>query len=459
MNQAVLELLVQMRDEASSGLSSLGDGLKSLGGLALGGAVAGFAALGVAVAGGVSDAREAALIMAQTEAVIKSTGGAAGVSAQQVSDYAASLSAAAGQSLFGDSQIQESTNLLLTFTNIKDTTLEAATAISVDMAQALGGAPKDAAIQLGKALNDPIAGVTALSRVGVSFTEEQKAQIKTMQEAGDTAGAQAIILAELNKEFGGSAKAAADADGGMAQFKDTIGETFENVGSKLLPVLNQFAAWLNSPEVQQAIAVFGEQLANGIVVAADFIANTLVPAIVDLYNWLAPILGPIITEVARALREDLPKGIALVAAGWQELKRIMADFKTNYIDPIVRGWEAITTAVTTAWDWLSKVGDMIGGIQIPSWLQGHSPPPLANWFTDIANAAEQAGDMAGMVAPPGGTLPAIGGGGAIGGAAASPSITIVVQGSVTTERDLVQIFREELLRLGRSNLDIFGGRA
>ena len=88
--------------------------------------------------------------------------------------------------------------------------------MSVDLAQAMGGAPKDAAIQLGKALNDPIKGISALTRIGVTFTDEQKAQIKTMQEAGDMAGAQGVILAELNKEFGGSAQAAADADGGWA---------------------------------------------------------------------------------------------------------------------------------------------------------------------------------------------------------------------------------------------------
>jgi hypothetical protein len=59
--------------------------------------------------------------------------------------------------------------------------------------------------------------------VGVSFTDQQKEQIKTMQEAGDMAGAQGVILAELNKEFGGSALAAAQADGGMAQLSDSMG--------------------------------------------------------------------------------------------------------------------------------------------------------------------------------------------------------------------------------------------
>lgn len=456
LSQATLELMIQLHDNASSGLSSLGSTLGTLGGIAGGVALAGVAALGVAIVGGVGDAREAALVMAQTTQVIASTGGAAGVSAQQVADYASSLSDAAGQSLFGDDQIQQSTNLLLTFTAIKGATLEAATAISVDMAQALGGAPKDAAIQLGKALNDPIAGISALSRVGVSFNDQQKEQIKTMQEAGDTAGAQAIILAELNKEFGGQAAAAAKASGGMVQFKAGLGETFETIGSKLLPILDELGAWLASPDVQAAITVFAENLANGIEIAATWISGTLIPAIRDLYNWLAPILGPIITEVARALSEDLPRGIERVQTGWEGLKQALSDFKSGYIDPIVRGWNAIIDAITIAYGWFEKIGTAISSISIPAWLQGHSPPPMANWFSDIAGAADAASSAVGDVAPPGGSLPSLptfaAGGGSGGG---NVTINVTVQGTVTSERDLVLSIRDALNQIGRQNISIF----
>src|SRR5262245_24261391 len=458
VSDAVLNLIVQMKDEASSGFSSLSGTLGTLGTVAGGVALAGVVALGGAIAGGVADAREQAQIMAQTEAVIKSTGDAAGVSAQHVADYASSLSAAAGKSLFGDAQIQQSTNLLLTFTEIKGATLDAATAISVDMAQALGGAPKDAAIQLGKALNDPINGVTALTRVGVTFSDQQKEQIKTMQLAGDTAGAQAVILAELNKEFGGSAEAAAKADGGMAQFKDSLGETFEAVGTKLLPVLNQFGAWLNSPDVQQAISVFAEKLAQGIVIAADVLTKYLIPAIVTLYNWLAPLLGPILQEIGRALSEDLPRGIDRVIAGWNALKQALSDFDTNYIEPIVRGWNAVVQAVTDAYTWFQRIGTSISSITLPSWLTGHSPPPLANWFSDIAASAAAAGSAVSDVAPIAGTLPAGGGIAAAGGMVIYWSGNLIVQGAADPEATALAV-RQELIKLGNRNLNIFGGLA
>lgn len=451
-SQAVLELIVNLQDNASKGLGGLGGALKTIGGVAGGAALAGVVALGAGIVSGVGDAKEAAIIFAQTEAVIRSTGGAAGVTAQQVAEYSSALSDASGASLFGDDQIAQSTNLLLTFTEIKGKTLEAATAISVDMAQAMGGAPKDAAIQLGKALNDPIAGITALSRVGVSFTDEQKAQIKTMQEAGDMAGAQAVILGELNKEFGGSAKAAAEADGGMAQFNASIGEAFESIGTALLPVLNQFAAWLNKPEVQEGIKIFAEKLAKGIVIAADFLTNKLIPAVVALYNFLAPILGPIIAEIARALGEDLPRGVERVTATWNEMQRMMGDFKNNYIDPIVRGWEAISRAISDANEWFKRVGDSVSRITIPGWLQGHSPPPMANWFSDIAGAADSASNAVSGVAPGDGALPSsVASLGASGGATTITVGSIIVQGSSDIQKTAIAV-RDELIRISNRNV-------
>ena len=290
----------------------MGSAISNVASIAAGVGVAAFAALGAAIIGGVGDAREAAQLLAQTEAVIKSTGGAAGLTATQVTDLATALSAASGQSLFGDSDIQAAENLLLTFTNIKGAVFEAATAISVDMAQALGGAPKDQAIALGKALNDPIQGITALTRVGVTFTDQQKEQIKTMQEAGDIAGAQQIILAELNREFGGSAKAAADADGGWAQFKDTMGEVAESIGAAVLPILNDLAAWLNSPAVKQGIQDFAD-------------------AMIEAFGWVRENIPPIIKTVT----DVVSKGVALITSVFQNdlapaLQENAGFFKTTF---------------------------------------------------------------------------------------------------------------------------------
>ena len=62
-------------------------------------------------------------------------------------------------------------------------------------------------IKVGKALNDPVKGMTALGKVGVYFSDSQKKAIEAMVKAGDVMGAQKIILKELTTEFGGPAEA------------------------------------------------------------------------------------------------------------------------------------------------------------------------------------------------------------------------------------------------------------
>lgn len=190
---------------------------------------------------GVAAAQEAAKVSAQTTAVIKSTGGAANVTAGQIDSLASAISRKTG---IEDDSIKTGQNLLLTFTNVQNRAgagndiFNRATKAMVDMGAAMGTDASASAIQLGKALNDPVAGISALSRVGVTFSEGQKKVIKSMTETGDVAGAQKIILDELGKEFGGSAEAQATAAG---KFKNAIGELQESVGRLLLPAIEGLA--------------------------------------------------------------------------------------------------------------------------------------------------------------------------------------------------------------------------
>lgn len=217
--------------------SSLGKAAAAVGGLAL-------AKQGIDFFGDAIDAaRESAKVSAQTEAVIKSTGGAAKLTAEQFGDLATSISNKTG---VDDEAIQSAENLLATFTNVRNEAgkgndvFSQATEIMVDMGAAMGTEPKAAAIQLGKALNDPIKGISALSRVGVTFTAEQKKTIESMVAMGDTAGAQKVILAELRKEFGGSAAAQATA---ADRLKVTLGNLQEELGQKLIPLADRVATW------------------------------------------------------------------------------------------------------------------------------------------------------------------------------------------------------------------------
>lgn len=171
---------------------------------------------------------------AQLKAALKSTNEAAGRSFEQLEQQAKALQQT---TLFDDEQTKSAQGLLLTFTNIREEIFDETIPTIQDLATAMATATgesvdlKSASIQVGKALNDPVKGITALTRVGVSFSEQQKEQIKNFVEAGRTADAQRIILAELRKEFGGSAEAAAKAGAGsFQQLQNRIGDLKEGIG-------------------------------------------------------------------------------------------------------------------------------------------------------------------------------------------------------------------------------------
>ncbi len=215
----------------------------------LGGAVAG--AAGLAVVGkflvqGVKDAASYQKVLAKTAQVLKTTGHASGQTVKGIKDQAAALESLSG---VDEELIINSQNVLATFTQIKnvgkDKIFDRATKSALDLSVAMNGDLQGASIQVGKALNDPVKGVTALTKVGVSFTQKQKDVIAAMVKTGNTAGAQKVILKELNKEFGGQAKAAGKGfEGTMARLQDAVGDTGRDIGALLLPKLTEAAKWL-----------------------------------------------------------------------------------------------------------------------------------------------------------------------------------------------------------------------
>lgn len=222
-------------DKSTTKGQSFGSTLSKIGKVEAVAAGAGIAFLATQVGDFINQGRDSAQVLRLTEAVLKSTGGAAGVTATQVAGLADALSAKAG---VDDELIQRGENVLLTFTQVRNEAgkgndiFTQGTKASLDLSAALGQDLQQSIIQVGKALNDPIAGMTALKRVGVSFTESQKDQIKTLAKSGDVLGAQKIILKELKTEFGGAAEAAADP---FSKLSVQIENVKESIGTALIP--------------------------------------------------------------------------------------------------------------------------------------------------------------------------------------------------------------------------------
>jgi hypothetical protein len=285
--------------------SSFGSTLKRTGSTILKGLGLGLAGLGVAATAFGKDfvkaAEESNKVAAQTRAVLKSTGGAANVSAAQIGKLATQLSLKSG---IDDEVIQSGENVLATFTSIRNEVgkgndiFTQATKVTLDMSVALGEDLKNANIQVGKALNDPIRGITALRRVGVSFTQQQQDQIKTLVESGDKLSAQKIILRELATEFGGSAAAQATASD---KLKVVWGNLEETLGRKLLPAVNAFSTWLQTKGIP------------AIASAADWVQTSLVPALQNLARWVRENVVPPLQTMATVLTETIIPALSSTA--------------------------------------------------------------------------------------------------------------------------------------------------
>ena len=230
-----LEQAARQMHGLDAATAKAGGGLRALGASAGTLISGGIAALGASLAAGlvlaVKDAAEAEAGLRKVSDVIAATGGAAGLTTK---DIAAMSSELQRTTTFADDAINEMSATLLTFRNVSGDTFRAATKAALDMSTVLGTEPQKAAIQLGKALNDPISGMTALNRIGVQFSAAQKDVIRQMVETGNVAGAQKIIIQELADKFGGAAEGAAKTFGGrLVVAKNQLGELSEAVGGAI----------------------------------------------------------------------------------------------------------------------------------------------------------------------------------------------------------------------------------
>jgi phage-related minor tail protein len=376
------------KDRASDTLDKVGgkaDGLGSklgkvgkIAATAIGGAaVAAVGGFSAALAQGVKDAVSFETLQRKTEAVLRSTGNAAGTSVKGVQDLAASLEHMSG---VDEELIINSQNVLATFTQVRnvgqDRIFDKATASALNMSVALGQDLQGATTMLGKALNDPIKGVTALGRAGVQFTQAQKDQIRAMVESGNVMGAQKIILGELETQFGGVAKAAGSGlAGDMARLKDAFSDAFRELGTRILPHLSEFATWAAArlpgaidtvvgafsafasllrdevvPVVQRVVEFMRDHWQPILGALAAVVAGVVVPAFIA---WAAAAGSAAAAQIAAAAPAiALAGAIAAVAAGVVYAYQNFEGFR-NVVDGVARFF------IDTAWPMVQRFADDI----------------------------------------------------------------------------------------------------
>lgn len=324
-------------NDASGVAGKFGKGLAGVG-LAVGALVAtGAVALGGFIATSVKAAAESEKVAAQTEAVLKSTGMAAGRTADQIGNLALSLSRMSG---VDDEVIQSGANVLATFTKIQGVNFDAATQAALDMSVAMGTDMSSAAMLVGKALNDPVKGMSALSRAGVQLTDDQKNLVKQLVATGDVAGAQAILLGELNTQFGGSAEAFGDTMlGSIERMKNAFGNLQEIIGGALLPVITPVFASIadglegiaDSPAFAAIVEKFGSMAAG--------IADGSVK--VDFSGFFAGLPAAAIAGIQAA-------STWLATGGLSEMLNAAMTMRQGFVDALIQVVPQIATALVTA---------------------------------------------------------------------------------------------------------------
>ncbi len=379
--------LEQAHTSFADKMKAIGSKMRSVGTSLTAGLTLPIVGFGAAAVSAFTDAQK---VMAQTKAALQSTGGAAGVTARDIANLANEIMGYSGMS---DEAIQSTENLLLTFTKIQNSAGEGndiftqATKIAADMSTALGQDLKSSAIQLGKALNDPIKGITALSRVGVTFTDAQREQIAAMVEAGDVMGAQKVILAELTTEFGGSAQAAGETVAGQFDImKERVGNAMEAIGKAILtvagPVLEKIASavqgalqWFNnlSPSAKRLgiviagvaaaagplLIVFGSPV--GLVVAAivaiaagfvlaynkseafrnfvqgvvEWFSTSFIPGLQSVVDWLVATFGPVFAQIGETIRAVL-NGLASFWREWGDRIKAIIEVAVNFWKNLIK---------------------------------------------------------------------------------------------------------------------------
>jgi len=429
--------------------------------LALGGlAAAGF--------GAVKAAEEVAVANARLDNILTEMGYPQAT--ERVKDYAAALELTTAV----DGEVIKLTQAkLATFKNLTATVntaggaFDRATVAALDMAAAGFGTAEGNAVQLGKALEDPIKGITALRKSGITFTEDQQNLIKSLMESNDVLGAQEIILAAVEGQVGGTAEATATDSAKMKLALENVVEAigkgllpmFKNLSdfvlrftpvleanaSKFLIVAGVIAAVAVSVKVLQiGMAAFNAiiLITNGLVAAFNFVLalnpiglvviaiGLLVAALVIAYNKFEPF-----RDLVDNLFDVMKKfGAFIVNTLVGQFQRFL-----DIINKVKDGVKAIVDGIGN-----STIGKAIGGI-----IGSGRLPGMASGGSVMGGQAVRVGEFGSEIFVPSGSgsiRPDRGGGGN----------TFILNGIVDAEsarRSIERVLQDSARRTGAINLN------
>ncbi len=216
---------------------------------------------------------------AQLAAVLRSTGEAAGWSREQLNEMAEALSSKGGKSLLSAGEINQAQTRLLSYANVVGEVFPRALKNAIDMAQRMGMDVKSATETIGKALDVPSEGLSALTKQGFRFTESQKALVEHLEATGRTAQAQGIILDALESSYAGAGEAARNTLGGsLKALRNTVNDLMTGEGGSINSMrqgIEDLNSALGSQGTKEAFQSFLGWIASVSAAAVTGTANLL----------------------------------------------------------------------------------------------------------------------------------------------------------------------------------------
>ncbi len=363
---------------------------------------AGFAVLTTAIGASVLEYREGLKVSRSVEQTIRATGGAAGVTAEDVERLSLSLQKVTN---FGDETISTAQGILLTFTNLKKDVFPQVTELALDMSEKFGGV-EAASEFLGKALNNPIKGMALLGKQGIIFSADQKQVITDLVHTGQVAEAQSLIYEKLQSRYGGQARAQAD---NISQLGEVTGDVVQLFGSTFFPVFDKAAGVLKNfgfylietnPELVKmaAYAIGGTTAILGVTAAltAGALIYLKVTAIWAAYSASAGIaatasgvLAGAFTLLGRAVTLATgPIGLIVTALGLigYAVYKNFDELKAFFTGAIA-GFRAFTQEVTAM---LAPVGKLLSGLLLADLGK------IREGFAETAKVFSENGSKAGV---------------------------------------------------------------
>jgi hypothetical protein len=356
------------QNDAETGLNKLGKSAKRLAKIG----AAAFAAVGagaLVMGKKLLDAGErAATSNARIEEITKSMGLFEGATDQVTGRLIKLAEKTARLTGVDQNLIKQGQALLSTFKNVaKDAdtvggVFDRATKAAIDLAAAGFGSVETNAIQLGKALEDPVKGLAALGKSGVTFTAEQKELIKTLVETGRVAEAQEIILAAVETQVGGTAEATANASDKMRVAWSLLQE---QLGERLLPIFEKFSGFVIDKLIPNMETVYNKAapyVLEAFQKISDWVTNTGIPAFKNFVDYVKIEILPKLGELFEHLKaigtyvyESLAPFIEGVLVGaFKGLQESVPTLLTA-LNKVLTVLEAIAGAANAALDALDKV--------------------------------------------------------------------------------------------------------